>query len=157
MKIRIIALALIWLMAPVLHVAAQVQTNVQYAVKFICGKSEGTNTVLAPGQYFTAINVHNPNRSTVEFRKKFAIALPGEKAGRVSKFFPAVLRPDEAFEIDCLDIHRHTETVPGKFLKGFVVLESNMELDVVAVYTAAGRTKAVETLEIERVPARPIR
>lgn len=123
----------------------------QYAVKFVCGKSDGS--VVAPGEYFTAINVHNPNERGIGFKKKFAIALPGEKAGPISKFFDAKLGPDEAFEIDCPDILQRTETRQG-FLKGFAVIESAMELDVVAVYTAAGATRMVETMEIERVKPR---
>src|SRR5205814_1986596 len=107
----------------------------QYAVKFVCGKSDGK--VVAPGVYFTAINVHNPTYAGIGFRKKIAIALPGEKAGRVTRFFPARLGPDEALEIDCEDIRRHAESPEG-FLKGFVVIETEVELDVVAVYTATG-------------------
>src|SRR5262249_51569475 len=51
---------------------AQEPTIFEYAVKFVCGKSEGK--IVAPGEYFTAINVHNPNdEKPVGFRKKFAI------------------------------------------------------------------------------------
>jgi hypothetical protein len=39
-------------------------------------------------------------------------------------------------------------------LKGFVVIESASELDIVAVYTVAGSTGQVETLFIERVSSR---
>ena len=39
-------------------------------------------------------------------------------------------------------------------LKGFVVIESDVELDVVAVYTAAGDSGQVQTLHMERVPPR---
>lgn len=123
----------------------------EYAVKFVCGKSD--ERVVAPGRYFTAINVHNPNAKGVAFKKKFAVALPGEKPGKVSKFFDAKLGTDEAFEIDCPDIFRHTET-NASFLKGFAVIESPMELDVVAVYTAAGSTGSVEAIELERVKPR---
>jgi len=123
----------------------------QYAAKFVCGKSDGD--IVAPGVYFTAINVHNPNEKGVGFKKKFAIALPGEKAGRISKFFDAKLGPDEAFEIDCPDIFRHTEA-NASFLKGFAVIETPRELDVVAVYTAAGAAGRVETMELERVKPR---
>ena len=66
----------------------------------------------------------------------------------------AELGPDEALEIDCPDISKLAHTDAG-FLKGFVVIESEVELDVVAVYTAAGRDEQVETLHTERVPARP--
>jgi hypothetical protein len=123
----------------------------QYAVKFICGKSDGE--ILAPGVYFTAINVHNPHYAPVTFRKKVAIALPGEKPGKVSGFFRARLGPDEAFEIDCADIRKHAES-DERFIKGFVVIESPVELDVVAVYTASGATGQIETLDIERVSPR---
>lgn len=132
---------------------AQQSTDFQYAVKFICGKSNGK--VLAPGTYFSAVNVHNPNDTVVVFRKKFAIALPGQKAGPVSKFFKSRLGPDEALEIDCEDIFKMTDT-NLTFFKGFVVIESKAKLDVVAVYTAAGATGQVETLETKRVSPRCI-
>jgi hypothetical protein len=123
----------------------------QYAAKFVCGKSAGE--VVAPGVYFTAVNVHNPTYTAIRFRIKIAVALPGVKPGPVSKFFDAKLGPDQALEIDCRDIFEHAET-KADFLKGFVVIESDVELDVVAVYTAAGRDGQVETLHTERVPPR---
>jgi hypothetical protein len=125
----------------------------QYATKFMCGKSDGGE--LAPGVYFTAINVHNPTEDDITFRKKFA--LPGrgsEQSGdKPEKHFDAQLKPDAALEIDCPDIRKHTG-VDERFLKGFVVLESDVELDVVAVYTGAGGDGQVETLHTERVPPR---
>jgi len=60
-------------------------------------------------------------------------------------------------EIDCPEILRGTSataTAQPRFAKGFVVLESPSELDVVVVYTAAGSTRRVETMEVERVPKR---
>jgi hypothetical protein len=124
----------------------------QYAAKFVIGRSDGR--VVAPGEYWTAINVHNPLYGPdVSFKKKFAIALPNEKPGRVTETFEARLGPDEAFEVDNEDIRRHTQS-SEPFLKGFVVFESETELDVVAVYTAAGATGAIETFHTERVPAR---
>jgi hypothetical protein len=132
-------------------VEAERKASFQYAAKFVCGKGDGR--VVAPGVYFTAINVHNPADEAAVFRKKVAVALPGEKPGPVSRFFDARLGPDEAFEIDCPDILRHAAT-RGDFLKGFVVIETDVELDVVAVYTAAGASRQIETLELERVPAR---
>lgn len=125
----------------------------QYAVKFVCGKSDGE--VVAPGEYWTAINVHNPTYQTVAFRKKIAVALPGEKPGPVSRFFRARLGPDEALEIDRRDIFRHAD-YEGGFLKGFVVIQSEVELDVVAVYTAAGKDLQVETLHTVTIKPRQI-
>ncbi len=130
----------------------------QYAVKFVCGKSPGE--VVAPGVYFTAINVHNPTNRVIGFKKKFVIAPPLEKPGpppRVSSV--AEFGPDIALEIDCQDILRHLvvgEEPTPTFLKGFVVIVSGVQLDVVAVYTAAGSTGQVETLYIERVPPRVV-
>lgn len=123
----------------------------EYAAKFVCGKPGADE--LAPGVYFTAINVHNPTERGVRLRKKVAIAGPREKPGPVSEFFDAELGPDEALEIDCPDIREHAP-VGDEFLKGFVVLQSEVELDVVGVYTAAGEDGQVETIDIERVPPR---
>jgi hypothetical protein len=131
----------------------------EYAVKFVCGRAVGTSAVpppVATGSYFTAINVHNPNSGTIEFRKKFALALPNQKAGIVSQFFPAVLKTDEAFEVDCAEITRNVQVPPGRFAKGFAVFHSARELDIVAVYTAAASpTGSVVTMHMERVPKRP--
>jgi len=126
----------------------------QYATKFVCGASPGS--IVAPGSYFTAINVHNPNAGTVTYKKKFAVALPG-KPGPIRWQPDQTLRSDEALEIDCPEILRGiSATAPPRFAKGFVVLESPSELDVVAVYTAAGSTRRVETMEVERVPTRVV-
>jgi hypothetical protein len=127
----------------------------QYAVKFVCGKSPGPGQqqVVATGNYFTAINVHNPFNDTVKFRKKIAVALPNEKAGKVSPFFDVALKDDQALEIDCDDIYKHMH-MNQTFLKGFVVIESKTELDVVAVYTAAGASGQVETMDVETVQPR---
>jgi hypothetical protein len=125
----------------------------QYAVKFVCGKSDGG--VVAPGQYWTAINVHNPTGRGIRFQKRIAVALPSEQPGPVSRFFNARLGPYEALEIDRDDIFKHAEATTD-FLKGFVVIQSNVELDVVAVYTAAGKDQLVETLHTERVFPRHI-
>lgn len=134
---------------------AQPAAGFQYAVKFVCGKSPGE--VTAPGVYFTAIDVHNPTGRGFGFRKKFVIAPPLEKAGPAPKVAGAELGPDQAFEIDCQDILKHLvigEQATPAFVKGFVVIESGAELDVVAVYTAAGASGQVETLHIERVQPR---
>jgi hypothetical protein len=130
----------------------------QYAVKFICGKSAGN--LLARGTYHTAINVHNPWPRAVKFRKRIAIACPLERPGEVTRFFGAALGKYEALEIDCQDIYRHTRDIhicgrrAAPFRKGFVVIESDVELDIVAVYTAADVFGRVTTMDIERVPPR---
>jgi hypothetical protein len=119
-------------------------TAFQYAAKFVCGKPSADE--VAPGVYFTAINVHNPTERDVVFRKKIAIAGRREEPGPVSDYFDARLGRDQALEIDCEDIREH--------LKGFVVIESDIDLDVVGVYTAAGDDGQVRALDVERVRPR---
>ncbi|MEE9398064.1 MAG: CARDB domain-containing protein [Methylococcales bacterium] len=129
---------------------------VQYSVKFVCGTSScdcGSGPV-APGSYFTAINILNPTDQKMRFRKKIAVALPGERTGHVTPFTFNNLGPCEALEIDCADIHQRIGLPDGCFLKGFVIIQSLVELDVVAVYSAAGADKQVETLDVEYIAPR---
>jgi hypothetical protein len=127
----------------------------QYTVKFVCGKATSDDGV-APGLYYTAINVHNPWDKKIEFKKKFAVALPLQKSGRHTDFFDVALGEDEALEIDHLDIFERTNDISSaSFRKGFAVIESPAELDVVAVYTAANfKTKQVITQHIEQIRPR---
>ena len=63
---------------------------------------------------------------------------------------------DQALEIDCTDIARRAP-IRSRFLKGFVVIQSATDLDVVGVYTAANAADGrVVTLEIEHVPVRHV-
>src|SRR3954463_2078797 len=131
---------------------AQDTKGLEYAVKTICGNPD--RPALANGTYFTAINVHNPGTQTIRFRQKVATTLGGEQPGSISPFWESALRPDQALEIDCTDIFRRLQT-RTRFIKGFVVIQSPSDLDVVGVYTAAPSVGAtVVALEIERVPAR---
>jgi hypothetical protein len=135
--------------------AAHAQTQFTlstYAAKFVCGKSE---KIASPGQYFTMINVHNasPLKKTV-YIKRFAIALPEERPGKISEFFAGTLAPEEAMTIDCENIYRHTQVPPGQFLEGFAIIYALSELDVVSVYTA-GHSE-VESIHTERVPLRKL-
>jgi hypothetical protein len=127
-----------------------------YVAKFVCGRAATVANVpppVATGFYFTAVNVHTIDEN--KFEKIFSVALPGEKAGKVSRPFDTPMKPNEALEIDCPDILRHLEMPPTAFAKGFVTIRSARELDVVAVYTAAATpTGNVVTMEVERVPRR---
>ncbi len=122
----------------------------QYAVKVVAGIATVDNFQVAPGRYYTAINVHNPATcKTVSFRWKFAAANPlGQPMGAISSFNTVTLRPDQAVELD------RSKT---SFLKGWVVIESPCELDVVAVYTGGpARGTQVSFFATERVTGRQI-
>jgi hypothetical protein len=149
----LVSMALLALISVPRHTDAQVQsaTLFMYAAKFICGKDEGR--ILSPGQYFTAVNVHNASPvKPATYIKRFAVALPSERPGPISPFARGVLKPDEAMTIECENIIKHTGITPAPLLEGFALIYSLQELDVVPVYTA-GHSE-VEALHSERVPAR---
>lgn len=132
------------------HAQAPQRPQFEYAAKFVCGRGDGAR--VAPGTFFTAINIHNPGTDTLRFRIKAAATDTGLRPGRISPFVGAVLTPDQAMEVECKDVER---LLPFQgFQKGFVVIQAPGELDVVAVYTAADATRQVETMDVERVPAR---
>jgi len=134
-------------------VAAEQPMPFQYAVKILCGPSDGK--ILAPGQYFTAINIHNPG-DNIEFQTKYAIAFPERGAPNPSKFTPLKIGYDQALEIfTCPKDPLIVELMRGSGLvSGFFVIESPKELDVVAVYTVFNEKSPAPSLEMERVPAR---
>lgn len=133
--------------------------SAQYVAKYVCGtatSNAGTAGagIVAPGTYYTSINVHNPNKEAVEIQKFFDVALPSEQqGGRIVGPVKASLKPQEAFEIECIDIIKHLDQNPKLFWKGFVTLQSSAPLDVVAVYTAAASAAGpVVAFHTERVP-----
>jgi len=157
MKTRVLILALFCVSAVIMlpvSAAAQQVGIVQYAAKVICGTSEGK--ILDKGTYRTAVNVHNPNDAAVSFSKKFAIAEPGQP-GAIIRLEPGKLGPDEALEVDCSEIFRNVyeqTKVKYAFLKGFLVIESLNELDVVAVYTAGGCLRKVSAMDVVKIDKR---
>src|SRR6266566_1671879 len=91
---------------------AHAQDTLEYAVKFVCGRSSGgPGAPVAPGTYFTSINIHNPNRDSLVFQ--FKIAAPP------FQFFPLVLRSDQALSVTCSRIQKILGGAP--FAEGFAV------------------------------------
>ena len=130
---------------------AGAQGAAEYAVKIVCGAPD--HPAVANGYYYTAINVHNPSRGGAKLRWKIALTLPQIGPGPITTLFPAELKPDQALEIECRDIVAKAPRM--RFYKGFVVILSETELDVVGVYTAAQSADGrVVALDIERVPVR---
>lgn len=132
----------------------------QYATKFVCGRATDAQVGtfdFAPGSYYTTINVHYPALTGgIDFRKKFALAERNEQPGKISPWFGATLKADEAMQIDCGSIYKHLGIAPGTFIDGFAVIQiSNpkVELDVVGVYTASPGN-GVSSIHTERVAGR---
>lgn len=149
----------------------------QYAAKFVCYRVPSENPLqVVRGVYGTTLNVHNPaicpqhpfenpddpphdlliKCPPVRFAKKVAVALPGQKPGKISNFRLASLKVDEAFQIDCADILSIAGVPPGSFLEGFVVIDSEGPLDVTAVYTARPLSGQVSTIDVEDVRERDV-
>jgi len=132
---------------------------VRYAAKFVCGMAGNTEIATftaAPGRYFTAINVHNPATINANIQKRFSVGRLGEQPGPLSAFFPMLLPPSRTSEIECRSIYGHLNIPLGTFIEGFVEIRSNVELDVVGVYTTGGPVPGspVTSILMERVPKR---
>ena len=137
--------------------------SLQYAAKFLCGSPETKKhskddynvwpQLMAGGRYFTALNIHNPTDKPAAIRLKVAVALPDGKPGPISRYLEIRLGPDQAISVSCRQILALLQATTPSFIEGFAVVESNVELDVVAVYTASNGGK-IETMAIERIPAR---
>ena len=138
-----------------------------YAAKFICGSMPPLpqESPVEPGSYATSINVHNPNpREAVVFAKKAVLLFneagkdegfetpkaPYERSRREEQ-----LGPDYGMELDGRDIRELltglAPAAPG-FIEGWVVIESPLPLDVVAVYTVRAPNGAVSIATDRVIP-----
>ena len=125
----------------------------QYAVKFICtanipGTSQTTDAFL-PGIYQTAVNIHNPQNRKFKIRKKIA------SPGGISKFFETGLEPDGVERVTCAQVGDFGLHLIHGF-EGFLVIESPLSLDVVAVYTAGGKGEQVASIDVEQIKERKL-
>ena len=139
--------------------SASAQTRppyVEYSAKFLCGvpgpdemKREGVK----PGNYATAINIHNPqifaNQPPISFVKKAVLSQPeGFPQIPPSRFKQDALKNDFAEEVDCQTIRELLGSLAPPapaFIEGFVVIivspiagttAPTPELDVVGVYSS---------------------
>jgi len=135
------------------------EKNFEYAAKVICGIQKDSNDLrLAQGSYATTINVHNPNKTTVSFYKKLALAYPPgqQRPGRIIPISFDALGPDQALTLDCVDIQRRLfpEGLPRPYLEGFVIIQSAMLLDVSVVYSAADLSGEIRSIDVEQIRER---
>lgn len=126
----------------------------QYAAKFICtsnipGTSQ-TSASLLPGNYQTAVNIHNPNDRPVKFRAKVSLGA----RGLISRFIGGGLGPDEVTRFVCSDLRAKFGLTTIHGAEGFLVVESTESLDVVAVYTAGPVRGDVASIDVEKVRER---
>ncbi len=122
----------------------------QYAAKFICtsnipGTSQTTDA-FQPGNYQTALNIHNPHETKFELRMKIASPIG------ISKWIGAGIGPDGVLRLTCKELKKFRLRSTHGF-EGFLVIESPCSLDVMAVYTA-GNKGGVEAMDVEYVKER---
>jgi len=140
-------------------------TTYIYSVKIVCGTvtplRPGSIPTLqdtapvVPGLYRTAINIHNFWEKDTAFLQKVAIALPQDRErGPVTRKIEQKLGPNQAVEVDCYNIVailQGTPSAKAEFLKGFLVIESPVELEVTAVYTADDLQLNGIAMDVEQV------
>ena len=142
----------------------RVATTYQYSAKTLCTLAPdiGFGDAFAPGGYRTVINIHNPSDRKIEIARKFALAIqPGEASGpfTVTPYKSLSLEPDQAVAYNCFDISNFYCPIGGvcvdfTAIDGFLVVNSPIELDVVAVYTAHPKSGEVSTLDTETIAGR---
>ena len=147
---------LLFLSLFLLPVALSAQTPFRYSAKFVCGKPTAVeigSLAVAPGTYFTAINVHNLSfNQNVTIRKRFSFGKISEQPGGLSQWFSVTLLPGQTMLIDCRDILSRVGGPP--FAEGVAELISTLDIDVIGVYTTVGAGNLVTTMEIDRAPRR---
>jgi hypothetical protein len=146
------------------HAQQRVATTYQYSAKTLCTLrgDAGFSEAFAPGRYRTVINIHNPTERRIEITRKFALSLqPGEAAGSfsITPYKSLILEPDQAVAYSCGDIVGFFCPIDGVCvdfiaIDGFLVVNSPVELDVVAVYTANPRDAQISTMDTETIAGR---
>lgn len=117
-----------------------------YSAKFLCGTISlptigGLPDPLLAGTYLTAINIRNYNFKAVPITKRVVLTKPESQApGLIGSATSLDLTALQGLEVDCKDIvtllgGATPPDLTTVFIKGFVMIESVLDLDVVGVYT----------------------
>jgi hypothetical protein len=117
----------------------QIQRQLVYSAKWLCGSPPVVLGTAVPGLYLTAINIHNPHDVAVSISKKVVVANPQRlPPGAISPVVVAEeLDANRAVEVDCADLLLQLQPGPVAPFTGFVVIETSVRTPVVvvAVYT----------------------
>ncbi len=152
--VAVIGIGLVLL--PVSVTADEANFDFQYAAKFVCGTNPSAPERILPGDYATAVNIHNPNNESVLLRKTIALTVPPDvqAPGAVSDPIEDELGPNQALEVDCGEIPSEFFAMPPgpPYIKGFLVITSTRRLDVTAVYTAGPLGQGVASIDVEHIP-----
>lgn len=139
-----------------------------YPAKFVCGQiserrvgdTAGEEPPVKPGNYATAINVHNFQNEDVTLWIRPSFATIDRGSGFTGSVVTRTLEPHESIEIDCREIAEFggRETAAAQFLKGFVTLRSSAEIQVTGVYTSKDEEPGTGiSIDVEEVEAHDIK
>jgi hypothetical protein len=130
-------------------------TTYIYSAKYVCvPEVAGPDPQLSPStpiggssDYKTVVNVHNYGEEVITI--EHLVVAPNDPFSAVTGRVGAYLGPNHLLEIDCQDIASRLQGAAITSATGFVVIESPVELEVVAVYTSAihDREKDDQTTE----------
>jgi hypothetical protein len=143
-----------------LFVSSSLFAQAQYrgSAKFVCGRADSTHInafAVAPGTYFTTINVVNPQGYDVLGNKRFSVALPGQRSGPQTAMIAWALKPGDAMQIDCGDIYKRLNIAPGTFIDGMVyIIGSPGRFDVAGVYTVTDDAGKIANVDVEEITIR---
>ena len=147
---------LLYFLLVLIPAAAFAQVPPRYVAKFVCGKAtplEFQSGAIAPGTYFTAINVHNlTSNATAGLRKRWSFGKVSEQPGGLSQWVSASIPPGQTILIDCRELLGGVGNPP--FAEGAIEIISTVDIDVIGVYTTVGASNLVTTMTIDRAPRR---
>jgi hypothetical protein len=113
----------------------------RYAIKFVCGYRQATSNgepPVKPGNYATAINIHNFNDANACGMARPALSYrPGDTPAAAINWQSLSLARVSDLELDCNYLWKVTGTKPGSFLMGMLDLGLGQNLPVAVVYTAS--------------------
>jgi hypothetical protein len=141
-----------------------------YSVKYVCGQNAPPPSAPAPTCspvrqriYATEINIHNFNRTPAEVEKRVLQLVQNDKpVGRepesvqAKAFDRILLKPETATMDDCCRFAEKLQFNPAHLNIGFLEILSNVELNVVAVYTATDLKSNSIAIELETINARKL-
>ncbi len=138
-----------------------------YSVKYICGQNQPASTQpcspVRQGIYATEINIHNFNHGPAQIVKRVLQVVQNDApVGREPGIAPAkqfdqiTLPPDTATMDDCCHFADKLQFNPAHLNIGFLEIVSNVELNVVAVYTATDLKSASISIDVVTVGVRQV-
>lgn len=121
--------------------ASPSNSAVEYSAPFICGWLPPVPPDLdqhaKPGDYHTAINVHNPEASSLVGSRRVSLSRrAGSPSPAVVPFNGFGVGPHGTLQIDCVDIWAMASLPPGTFVKGAVHIGVPRQVPVAAIYTS---------------------